>query len=279
LSSSLLLLHFTFSLSSAAYLAYGIQLLPLTPISERRDTDQWLRQLYPSFVESCESNDGCVNEGWAILLYSVLATLGHKELAMKKVLAMPEEVFLSAGGSGHSLSNTLWYIASRPNPIVPYDLEEPSSSINSKPVPISVKEAIVNCGCPDTCTTDALEMMVDGFTCKERIQWLMTNKGLNELGACEQVAGNEYISSCGACNPRVCAPKSTPDHSGLKNVPISGCPPCNEEICESDMNRCQISTAPYLCYEGFATGGCTPEPWVTGEKLPCSACCEIYEGC
>ncbi|KAL3792976.1 hypothetical protein HJC23_010989 [Cyclotella cryptica] len=264
---------------SAPYLAYGIQLLPLTPISERRDTDQWLRQMYPSFVESCESNDGCVNEGWAILLYAVLATLGHKELALEKVLAMPEGVFLSAGGSGHSLSNTLWYISSRPTPIVPYDLEEPSTSINSKPVPISVKESTVDCGCPDTCTNEALETNADGFTCKERIQWLMINKGLNELGACEQVAGNEYISLCSACNPKVCAAKSTPDKSGLENVVTAGCPPCNEEICASDMNRCQISTAPYLCYEGLAAGGCTPETWITGETLPCSACCELYEGC
>ena len=47
------------------FLAYGIQLLPLTPISERRDADQWLRQLYPSFAESCQSSDVCTNEGWA----------------------------------------------------------------------------------------------------------------------------------------------------------------------------------------------------------------------
>ncbi len=36
---------------------------------------------------------------------------------------LPESVFESAGGSGHSLSNTLWYIYTRPSPNVPYDLK------------------------------------------------------------------------------------------------------------------------------------------------------------
>lgn len=258
---------------SAPYLAYGIQLLPLTPISERRDTDQWLRQLYPSFAESCESTIACVNEGWAILLYSVLASLGHKELAMTKTLLLPNEAFTSAGGSGHSLSNTLWYIASRPKPIVPYDLEKPSTSIHSKSVPETIKETLVDCGCQETCTTEALERKADGFSCKERIQWLMTNKGLSELGACKQVAGDEYGVICGACNPGTCA-----EISVKEDASYSGCPPCSKEICASDMNRCQVTTAPFLCYEGNAKGGCSSIKWPTDQTL-CSACCEIFQGC
>ena len=90
------------------YLAYGIQLLPLTPISERRDTDQWLRQLYPSFAASCASEERCREEGWAVLLYAVLAELGHADAAVNLTLSLPESAFTSAGGNGHSLTNSLW---------------------------------------------------------------------------------------------------------------------------------------------------------------------------
>ena len=49
---------------SAPHLAYGIQLLPLTPISERRDAHDWAKQLYPSFAESCSINPDCTKQGW-----------------------------------------------------------------------------------------------------------------------------------------------------------------------------------------------------------------------
>ncbi|EJK74617.1 hypothetical protein THAOC_03693, partial [Thalassiosira oceanica] len=138
------------------YLAYGIQLLPLTPVSERRDTDQWLRQLYPSFAASCSSDERCREEGWAVLLYAVLAELGHADMALNLTLSLPESAFTSAGGNGHSLTNTLWYIASRPRVAVPYDLEDPSSTIYSKHVPESEEAKRLTCGCPESCTADAL---------------------------------------------------------------------------------------------------------------------------
>ena len=220
------------------------------------------------------------------MLYAVLATLGHKEMALEKALALQDEVFQSAGGSGHSLSNTLWYIASRPIPVVPYDLERPSSSIHSKSVPDAVKKTLVDCGCPDTCTENALRNDADGFTCKDRIQWLMTNRGKTELGACAQVA-DEYQSQCLGCNPGTCAVEPVIDQSNInETVPEEtvpevpeGCPPCSANICSSDLNRCQITTARYLCYEGPATGGCTPEPWATGSEANCFACCELFRGC
>lgn len=251
-------------------------MLPLTPISERRDTDQWLRQLYPSFSDSCDSTDACVNEGWAVLLYAVLATLGHQELALQKALELPSEAFTSAGGSGHSLSNTLWYIASRPDPTVPYDLEKPSTSIHSKTVPKSIKETLVACGCPKTCTSDALGKVANGFSCKERIQWLMTNRGLSELGACKQVADSEYQNVCGDCNPGICA-KSERTEATSSNA-TSTCSPCSDEVCASDLNRCQIDTSPFLCYKGVSKGGCSSVPWSLDQTI-CSACCEIFTGC
>lgn len=226
-----------------------------------------------------------MNEGWAILLYAVLATLGHPDMAMEKTLALPENAFTSAGGSGHSLTNTLWYIATRPTPEVPYDIQNPQTSINSKAVTKSDEEKMIDCGCPDTCTGKVLSTRADGFaltsdsngfTCKERIQWLIKNKGINELGACREVAGNEYKSECGGCDPALCG-------AGLDTVPVresvpSGCPPCDAHVCNSDINRCQIPTSPYVCYEGASRGGCSATPWGT-DGVHCSACCELFEGC
>ncbi len=269
-----------FPSSSAPFLAYGIQLLPITPVSERRDTDQWLRQLYPSFVESCDSDPLCINEGWAVQMYAILASLGHPKLAMEKALALPESVFESAGGSGHSLSNTLWYIYSRPSPSVPYDLENPSTSINSLPVPKSEQKQAIDCGCPEICVGKALSSNANGFTCKERIQWLMTNLGVSELGACRQVAGIEFERECGPCNPKVCAGSEITDELDRdhQSTSASECPPCNVEVCTSKINKCQIGTAPYLCYEGHAMGGCAPTPWEL-DAYHCTACCELFKGC
>ena len=49
---------------NSPFLVYGIQLLPLTPISEVRDNVQWVKQFYHDFAESCEENDVCFNQGW-----------------------------------------------------------------------------------------------------------------------------------------------------------------------------------------------------------------------
>jgi hypothetical protein len=248
--------------------------MPLTPISERRDGDQWIRQLYPAYVASCESDPMCIKEGWAVMVYAVLATLGHPEAAIEKALAIPESAFDSAGGSGHSLTNTLWYIASRPTPIVPYDLVNPSTSIHSETVPMSEQEEIIDCGCPDTCIIQVLSTNADGFTCKERIQWLMTNRGLNDLGACRQVSG-EFQSECGPCNPELCSGSNIAKDTDSEQ---SRCPPCNKEVCQSDTNRCQIASAPFLCYEGTSMGGCASTPWNLSENH-CLYCCELFEGC
>jgi hypothetical protein len=210
------------------------------------------------------------------MVYAVLATLGHPATAMEKALEIPKSAFDSAGGNGHSLTNTLWYIASRPTPIVPYDLENPSTSTHSETVPMSEKDMVIDCGCPDTCIGQVLSANANGFTCKERIQWLMTNRGLNDLGACRQVSG-EYQSECGGCNPELCAGFDTAKDSDSVQAK-SGCSPCTEDVCQSDINRCQISSAPFLCYEGTSLGGCASTPWELDEDH-CVSCCELFEGC
>jgi hypothetical protein len=60
----------------------------------------------------------CVQSGWAVLVYCSQAAVGHWRAAWAGVAALPEEAFLDAGGNGHSLTNSLWYIATRPEYLV-----------------------------------------------------------------------------------------------------------------------------------------------------------------
>ena len=146
----------------------------------------------------------------------------------------------------------------------------------------------VTCGCPGSCTAGALGADAGGFTCKQRIQWLMTNRGLDELGSCRQVAGDEFSSQCGGCNPALCADAQAEDslRDGAGGHALSpedhgdaACPPCGTEICNQSRGSCQIETAPNYCYEGTAVGGCSASPWILGEGGMCSKCCMLYKGC
>lgn len=85
---------------SAPYLAYGIQLLPLTPVAEHRDTISWAKGMYHIFAESCSGDPGCEVNGWSILQLAMLARVGHQQLAAELTQKLPSEVFDSAGGDG-----------------------------------------------------------------------------------------------------------------------------------------------------------------------------------
>ena len=58
------------------------------------------------------------------------------------------------------------------------------------------------CGCFD-CTEEVWDTVVGGFTCGERIVFLI-GMGSTEEAACLVVAGTEFSGACGACNPATC---------------------------------------------------------------------------
>jgi len=88
--------------------------MPFTPVAEFRDDPQWAKIVYPKYKESCESaGDFCVDNGWSILQAGLCATAGNRDDALKQAFAVPEVVFSSDGGVGNSLTNTIWYIATR----------------------------------------------------------------------------------------------------------------------------------------------------------------------
>jgi endo-1,3(4)-beta-glucanase len=94
--------------------SYGIQLMPLTPVAEQRDDPEWASIVYPLYKDDCEeSRDFCVDNGWSILQAGLLATTGDRQEALKQALAVPSKVYESQGGLGNSLSNLIWYIATR----------------------------------------------------------------------------------------------------------------------------------------------------------------------
>lgn len=56
----------------------------------------------------------CAGSGWNVLIYACLGATGDWQAAWQGAMTLSEDAFLDAGGNGHSLSNTLWYIATRP---------------------------------------------------------------------------------------------------------------------------------------------------------------------
>eukprot|EP01041_Mallomonas_annulata_P000931 gene931-1807_t len=94
--------------------SYGIQLLPLTPIAEPRDDIRWLGQMYPEFYQTCSQDSKCNSTGWSILLYTTQASLCQWKNATTSLLNINSAVFYDYGGNGHSLSNSLWWVGTRP---------------------------------------------------------------------------------------------------------------------------------------------------------------------
>jgi endo-1,3(4)-beta-glucanase len=263
---------------SAPHLAYGIQLLPLTPISEKRDDIGWCNQLYPSFAESCKHATDCDEEGWGILQHAILATVGHSKLAIEYVEGLPEDAFTSAGGNGHSLSNSIWYYATRPatKPLELPNIRKPSPTPASGPS-TSDKNTGFNCGCPETCSEEVLNYPAGGFTCGERIEYLMTKQKKSAPDACGLVAGVEFTDLCGGCDPNRCvAPRVSPVEVSTQ------CPPCSVDECKDNgLNRCPVLDAPFLCTDGNNEGGCSMIPWtlnlVGGSN--CNKCCQLTYKC
>lgn len=94
--------------------SYGIQLMPITPASELRDTGSWMAEMLPRMTASCTKDKDCLQSGWAVLIYTCLGVTGHWKEAWRGLNGMNATFFEDAGGNGHSLSNSLWYVATRP---------------------------------------------------------------------------------------------------------------------------------------------------------------------
>ncbi len=217
--------------------------------------------------------------GWGILQNAILATSGHIDLAIRYAENLPKEVFETAGGNGHSLTNTIWYYATRPETeklVLPTIRSPTPSPLRDKPG--LVKEEFKNCGCPESCTTEVLDYLAAGYSCGDRIKWLMKNEDKSEHDACSRVAGVEYTDICAGCDPNSCR---SPIVSPVDNE-SEICPPCSKEECnDKGLNRCPVLEAPFLCTDGTNVGGCSTVPWVlkTSGGSNCNTCCRLSYEC
>lgn len=176
---------------NSPYLIYGIQLLPLTTISEDRDDMYWVREMFDTYAQSC--GGPCIAEGWSVQILALLATLGHREKALKHAKELTDAVFDSPGGNGHSLSNTIWYISTRPEPSEPYNL--------THSYPWEEGPQRLSCSSPKSCTDEVLASMAGQYACGSRISYLMNQQMKSEYDACHQIAAIEFPDVCGGCNP------------------------------------------------------------------------------
>jgi len=268
---------------AAPYLAYGIQLLPLTPVAEHRDTVPWAKGMYHIFAGSCSDDPSCEENGWSILQLAMLARVGHQQLAADLTLELSSEVFETAGGDGHSLSNALWFYATREvvaKPLALTDSESKSDtgktdkpkeeedkhgedSKHNKPKPIKVTD----CGQPDRCTDFVLDTIAGLYSCRQRMDWLMQQMGRTEEEACTQIAVKENPWECGHCNPH-------PTESDESEVEAPKCPECSIEQCQSELNRCPLYKSTFVCTDGDSQGGCASSPWNVPSQQ-CHECCEL----
>lgn len=185
------------------YLMYGIQLLPLTPIAEQRDNVAWAREMFDPYAQTCDNR--CVAEGWSVQILAILATLGQRSKAASYAQDLTEAVFRSPGGNGHSLSNTLWYIATRPKIDDPYVLESS--------YPWEAGPTKVTCQRAETCTDEVLDTMAGQYSCRDRITYLINSGSKSEYAACLQIAVEEYPDFCSLCSP-------LEDASGALDEPV-----------------------------------------------------------
>ena len=259
---------------SAPYLAYGIQILPLTPVAEHRDTVAWSKEMYHTFASSCNDDPNCEVNGWSILQLAMLARVGHQELAAELSSKLSPDVFESAGGDGHSLSNTLWYVATRETVEKPLALTQSESKV-TKPNSGKHDESnpnrpahirVTDCGQPDRCTDFVLDTIAGLYTCRQRMDWLMQEMGQSEDDACTKIAVSENPWECGDCDPH-------PTESKAKEEEHM-CPECTLEECQSELNRCPMYRSTFVCTDGDSSGGCASAPWVVPSPQ-CHACCEL----
>mmetsp|Transcript_5190 Transcript_5190/g.12379 ORF Transcript_5190/g.12379 Transcript_5190/m.12379 type:complete len:318 (+) Transcript_5190:1141-2094(+) len=235
-----------------------------------------MNEMYYPFSESCAAEFQCIESGWGVLQLAVLATVGYREEAAIRVKSLPEESFTNAAGNGHSRTNTLWYIATRPTIDEPIELVETDvrGAGEKRPAPVF---KLTDCHTPATCTDAVLDQKAGSFTCRERITYLIEIQRKSQWEACSLVAGVEYTESCGLCDPSNEAENTEEDASEPSNEGSSTanlqCPPCTDAECYSQLNRCPLFDETFVCTAGRNAFGCSPQPWDANDD--CDACCEM----
>ena len=105
------------------------------------------------------------------------------------------------------------------------DKSSESKDVNKESISSPIQECdatgeVTDCCCPMTCTESIMEKSVGMFSCKKRIQWVMTTYALTLRDACVRVAQVEYPQVCGSCDPDKCPVKVVTVHTNKYNEHI-----------------------------------------------------------
>lgn len=227
--------------------------------------------MYPSFNKTCAANKECEENGWSVLQLASLATIGHQKEAAKDAEALSPSVFTSAGGNGHSRTNTLWYIATRP---IVDELVRIGNATTKEENRTTTKNhdahVLTDCYKPKVCTDYVLDTIADEYSCRQRMTDLMYTKGHTQKEACFTVAKIQFPNQCGACIPNGTAHNETGYYKAQ-------CPPCTVDECKSALfNRCPEYRQTFVCTDGSNIGGCSRFPWDV-RSSQCNRCCELTE--
>jgi hypothetical protein len=180
------------------------------------------------------------------------------------------DVFDSAGGNGHSLSNSLWYFATRPfveKPLALTKAEKAAGQHASKSTTTASKvNQVSDCSRPGVCTDYVLDTIAGEYSCRQQMDWLIQQMSKTETEACIQIARVENPHECGAWDPE--------RHDNVTSHQHSKCAPCTREQCDSDLNRCPLFASTFVCTAGDSTGGCSSSPWDI-PTTQCKECCEL----
>lgn len=100
------------------YLMHGIQQIPYSPLSEALLPKEWVEYAFPIFEESCSAFAQCAQEGWLTFVTMQEAILDpERSWEFASSGNFPPNSFdnNNPGGNGNSLTNTLYWIATREN--------------------------------------------------------------------------------------------------------------------------------------------------------------------
>ena len=161
--------------------------------------------------------------------------------------------------------------------VVASSIRRPTSPPTSNPTQAK------HCGCI-LCAENVWNAIADGFTCGERITWVMNNLGKSERDACIQLS-TEFPTICGAgCNSATCgapvAPVPTPPAQSSVHCECSTCTDdiwnqsagertCGDRITyvknvlgKSERDACIIvsSEFPLICGVGCNSATCSQPP-------------------
>ena len=92
---------------------HGIQMLPVTPVSEALLEPAWLEEELPVYAAACDET--CVTQGWSVPLHLATA-VRDPAAAVEALRKLPADVFASAnaGGNGNSRTAAYYWAATRP---------------------------------------------------------------------------------------------------------------------------------------------------------------------